>query len=203
MKDLWRKGGPLKRPFYSASMARDRFCQLRVALRFDLKSARDTKKDKLAAIRDLVDLVVKNFLKAYNPGANVCLDERLSPFRGRCSFKMYIPSKPAKYGIKVWMLVDCDSNYVYNFQIYVGKIDGKREVNQAHRVVMNMTKPLQSGHNVTFDNFFTSKSVAEDLLRRNITCLGTVNSKRTMIPANMLASNEESCLITFSCTQRT
>jgi len=34
------------------------------------------------------------------------IDETLVVFRGRCPFKMYIPSKPANYGIKVFSLVD-------------------------------------------------------------------------------------------------
>lgn len=37
----------------------------------------------------------------YNPGLEVTVDERLAPFRGCCSFKVYIPSKPGKYGRKI------------------------------------------------------------------------------------------------------
>lgn len=45
--------------------------------------------------------------KLYYPGENVTQDEQLVGFRGRCHFKQYILSKPAKYRIKIWTL--CDS----------------------------------------------------------------------------------------------
>jgi len=33
----------------------------------------------------------------------VCVDKQLALFRGRCPFKVYIPSKPGKYEIKIWV----------------------------------------------------------------------------------------------------
>ncbi|GBP30200.1 hypothetical protein EVAR_94508_1 [Eumeta japonica] len=35
--------------------------------------------------------------------AEITLDEQLLAFRGRCAFRQYIPNKPAKYGIKVFV----------------------------------------------------------------------------------------------------
>ncbi|KAL7402948.1 hypothetical protein ABVT39_022285 [Epinephelus coioides] len=57
----------------------------------------------------------------YNPGPEVTVDERLVPFRGRCPFKVYIPSKPGKYGIKIWAACDARSSYAWNMQAYMGK----------------------------------------------------------------------------------
>ncbi len=36
----------------------------------------------------------------YDPGPHITVGECLVPFRGR--FRQYMPSKPAKYGIKIW-----------------------------------------------------------------------------------------------------
>lgn len=64
----------------------------------------------------------------YNPGPEVTVDERLVPFRGRCPFKQYMPSKPGKYGIKIWAACDARSSYAWNMQVYTGKpIDGRPE----------------------------------------------------------------------------
>ncbi|KAL6465955.1 hypothetical protein MHYP_G00260880 [Metynnis hypsauchen] len=52
--------------------------------------------------RKIWDMWVERLPLMYNPGPEVTVDERLVPFRGHCSFKVYIPSKPGKYGIKIW-----------------------------------------------------------------------------------------------------
>ncbi|KAL4131458.1 hypothetical protein QTP88_008769 [Uroleucon formosanum] len=57
----------------------------------------------------------------YSIGEFGTIDETLVAFRGRCPFKMYIPSKPAKYGIKVFSLVDVKMSYTYNLEVYTGK----------------------------------------------------------------------------------
>ena len=49
------------------------------------------------------------------------MDEGLVKFNGRLSFKQYMPMKPDKFGIKVWMLADADNYYVPRFQVYLEK----------------------------------------------------------------------------------
>ncbi|GBP57547.1 hypothetical protein EVAR_40075_1 [Eumeta japonica] len=48
----------------------------------------------------------------YVPGTNVTIDEQLLAFRGRCKFRMYIPKKPAKYGVKLEMICDSGTKYM-------------------------------------------------------------------------------------------
>jgi hypothetical protein len=40
------------------------------------------------------------------PSYYLCIDETLYEFRGACSFRQFIPSKPARYGIKILCLVN-------------------------------------------------------------------------------------------------
>lgn len=35
-------------------------------------------------------------------------------FKGCCPFNMYLPSKPSKYGIKIIMVPDVSSKYLFN-----------------------------------------------------------------------------------------
>lgn len=155
-------------------------------LRFDNKDNREErgKEDKLAAIRELYELVVDRFKSSYNPSATLTIDERISPFKGRVGFKVYMPNKPNKYGIKLWLCVDAENYYVTNFEIYCGKIGEKSEVNQGENVVMKLTSHLNSGHNITTDNFFTSVPLALNLLQRKnpMTLLGTMKSNRKFMP---------------------
>ncbi|XP_053945681.1 uncharacterized protein LOC128855090 [Anastrepha ludens] len=63
----------------------------------------------------------------------------LFPYRGRTRFSQYIPSKPAKYGMKVWWVCDSVSNYPLKGIIYTGKPPGgQRETNQGEPVVMKL-----------------------------------------------------------------
>ncbi len=42
-------------------------------------------------------------------------------FQGRSSLKQYLPNKPVKRGIKVWVLADSQNGYFYNMQVYTGR----------------------------------------------------------------------------------
>lgn len=45
----------------------------------------------------------------------------LVPFLGRCPFRQFMQNKPAKYGIKVFCLVDYRMAYTWQMEIYDGK----------------------------------------------------------------------------------
>ena len=76
-----------------------------------------------------------NFQKSYVPNLDLTIDEQLVTFRGRCRFKMYIPSKPGSYGIKIWAMCDSPNSYLYNAKIYAGKIGEISEKNQGENIV--------------------------------------------------------------------
>lgn len=90
-------------PIYRACMSKNRFVAILRHLRFDDKTTRSSRRaqDKLAPIRDIWNDINKNLRKHYLPGNNLTIDEQLVPFRGRVSFRQYIPSKPDKYGMKM------------------------------------------------------------------------------------------------------
>ena len=101
------------------------------------------------------------------PSSFVCVDETLVGFRGRCPFRVYIPSKPHRYGIKIWSLCDNGTNYLCNLQVYLGKVGSTPEVHQGARVVADLAEPLfGSGRNITVDNFFTSYALGSLCWRR-------------------------------------
>lgn len=116
-------------------------------LRFDNRETR-ARSDKLAPIRDVWERWAQFLPLILNPGPEVTVDERLFTFQGKCPFRQYIPSKPGKYGIKIW------AAYAWNLQIYAGKaVSGIPEKKQGKRVFLDMITGLQ-GHNITCDNFF-------------------------------------------------
>ncbi|XP_035214470.1 uncharacterized protein LOC118188202 [Stegodyphus dumicola] len=110
--------------------------------------------DKLAPIRNVFKKFVENCKNVYSLGEYVTIDEKLEPFRGRCSFRQYILSKPAKYGIKVFALVDARTFYTSNLEIYAARQPtGPYSLdNGPPKVVQRLVEPiLNSGRNLTVD----------------------------------------------------
>ncbi|CAK9801677.1 PiggyBac transposable element-derived protein 4 [Anthophora quadrimaculata] len=105
-QDLWKQDTSFSRSCYAAIMSRDRFTNILKYIRFDESATRDERKstDKLAPLRQIVNVFTENCKKSYSATNTGCVDEQLMTFRGRCSFKVYMASKPGKYGIKIWTL---------------------------------------------------------------------------------------------------
>ena len=86
-----------------------------------------------------------------------------------------MPQKPAKFGIKFWMVCDTTTFFVLRAFPYVGREE--REVGFGDHVTFSLMQPYENtGLNVTTDNFFTSLSLARRLLQSNITMLGTMRA---------------------------
>lgn len=102
----------------------------------------------------------------------------LEAFRGRCKFRQNIANKPAKYGIKIYALVDARTFFTNNLGIYPDKQPpGEYDLgNDVASVVKCMTKPIdKSGRNVTMDNYFMDITLANDLYSNHrLTTVGTV-----------------------------
>ncbi|XP_046409246.1 piggyBac transposable element-derived protein 4-like [Ischnura elegans] len=168
-------------------MSRKRFHFILQSLRFDDKATRSDRKllDKLAPVREVFDIFVQNCRESYSLGEYVTIDEMLSKFRGRCAFRQYIPSKPGKYGIKIFSLADSKTFYTGNLEVYVGKQpEGPFYVsNSANDVVKRLVRPIaHSGRNITADNWFTSYELVLDLLKANLTYVGTVRKNKRQLP---------------------
>ncbi|KAJ8937972.1 hypothetical protein NQ314_011642 [Rhamnusium bicolor] len=139
-------------------------------IRFDDKTTRSERQrfDKLAAIREIFESFNSNLSKHYNLSVYTTIDEKLEAFRGRCSFRVYVPKKPNHYGIKIYALVDAKLFYTAKMEVYVGQQPpGPFEINTSNiALVPRLCEPIWgTGRNVTTDNFFTSTDVAELLLR--------------------------------------
>lgn len=184
------------RAIFRATMPLYRYAQISANLRFDDRLTRPGRfrDDRLAAFRTLWEMWVSRLPLLFNPGIDVCVDEQLVAFRGRCGFRQYMPNKPAKYGIKIWVTCDVATSYAWRMQIYTGKPPGSsREVNQGMRVTLQLTEGLQ-GHTVTCDNFFTSFALAEELLRRKLALVGTIRKNKPELPPQLLQLRQREIL---------
>ena len=134
-------------------------------------------------VRELWELFIQKCRTCYNPSANCTIDEQLVGFRGRCPFRVYMPQKLDKYGIKIWWSCDSATDYAFNGQVYLGREGNLPEVGLTRRVVEDLSRPIEhTGRNLTMDNFFTSIPLAQNLLTKGLTLLGTLKANKPEIP---------------------
>lgn len=105
---------------------------------------------------------------------------------GRLSFKQYLPAKPIKRGIKVWMRCDSENAFLTDFDIYLGKGTANSEHGLGHDVVTKLTRDLTGKYfRVFFYNYFTSVQLMQDLLADRIYACGTVRMNRRGFPDDL------------------
>jgi hypothetical protein len=120
----------------------------------------------------------------WTPNKQMTVDECMVMYKGQyCPIRQYMPLKPIRFGIKVWVATDALSKYLWNFEIYCGKGGNPHDVDndsdedsdggsssdaevtragieeglQGRNVVKSLMQDLVGrGHIVTTDNFFTS-----------------------------------------------
>ena len=99
-------------------MSRDHFDFLIRCLRMDDNLRLELRaNDIFIPVRKIWDMVINQCIINCEPGAHVKVDEELLTFRGRCLFRMYIPKKPSKYGLK--LVTMCDSGTKYKVLICI------------------------------------------------------------------------------------
>ncbi|XP_049927217.1 piggyBac transposable element-derived protein 4-like [Epinephelus moara] len=201
-RSLWNE--QTGRHIFRATMSVKMFGLISRILRFDdrLSKPRRRGADKLAAVREIWDLWTARLPLMFNPGVDICVDEQLVPYRGRCEFRQYMPMKPARYGLKMWVTCDVQTSYAWRVSVYTGREAGApAERNQGRRVVLEMTEGLR-GVTVTCDNFFSSFGLAEELLRRKIAMVGTMRKSRPELPPELLRVRRREVLSSiFAFTQ--
>ena len=87
----------------------------------------------------------------------------MTQFKGRCSFKQYLPLKPVKRGIKVWMRCDVSTGYTYDMNVYARR---KKRCEDAvgQRVVFALANTIKNQDvTLAFDRYFTSVRLMDTL----------------------------------------
>ena len=139
--------------------------------------------DRLGKVRPLIDHLSTKFAEVYQPHRDIAVDEAMIKFQGRSSLKQYMPLKPTKRGIKVWVAADSTNGYFSRFEVYTGKKGNTTEHGLGARVVKTLTSDFKGKHHhVYFDNFFTSLQLLEDLEKDQIYACGTARKDRKGFP---------------------
>ena len=124
----------------------------------------------------------KKFQLLISSHKSLHIDECLLLWKGYLAFKQYVPSKRREFGIKLFVICDCQTRVVLDFSIYTGSLtalEGNQSLEKSDPVVMTLMKPyLNKGHLLFLDNWYTSSILFEKLHELKTGPCGIVSKNR-------------------------
>ncbi|XP_069812926.1 piggyBac transposable element-derived protein 4-like [Dendropsophus ebraccatus] len=198
VRSYWATNVTNATPVFAAVMNRTRYEAIMRFMHFTDNSLipprSDPAYDRLCKLRPLLSLLQHSFFNLYTPSLNLSVDESLMSFKGRLSFRQYIPSKRARYGVKLYKICESSTGYTCGFFIYEGR---DRHLNPPGcpegigingKIVWQLMEPyLQKGYHVYTDNYYTSVPLYKALHEANTGACGTVRKNRTGLPQQLVS----------------
>ena len=175
----------LATPIFNKIMTANRFQILLKMLYFETDQGPDNKLKKNWLV---IEALRSSFKRLYKPGRFLDVDESLHMYKGRLSWKQYIPLKRARFGFKFFM--SCDINgYILDFIIYTGRDTNYSEkfsdLSLSSRIVLILVEDyLDLGHCVVMDSYYSSPERFLYLVKRKTDAVGTVRSNRKSLPTD-------------------
>ena len=191
------KAGPA---VFGATMSRDTFKFLISNIMFDDKNEREMNwpHDRFAAARVLFMMFNNNCTKYIIPSEYLAIDETLYPMRHQIAFRQYNPNKPAKYGLLFKSINDARFPFTYQATVYAGKPEsgnGPYYIDKTENYIKYLVTQIEKdislqGRNISMDRLYTSISIAEWLLEKKITVVGTLQTNRIEIPDKLKSTRD-------------
>ena len=137
---------------------------------------------KICSFREIFEEFNENCGKFLVPDEYLSLDETLHPTRRQISFKQFNPSQPAKYGILYKSINPCRYSFNYSTAVYFGNPKAELTSNYIPGTSQTVKYLIQNlechtnlvGINILHDRLYTSIPMAQWLLDRGITSVGTL-----------------------------
>lgn len=184
IQSYWSKDKSIETPYFKNVITRNRFIYIATNLRF---ASNDISNDPLMKIREVSDIIKKNFIHMYVPNKNISINESLMQCKSRLHYIQFIPTKRARFGIKFYKLCDSKTRYIHNFKICVGK-DRTNAGSASRNVVINLLKEsrlLYKGYCLFIDNWYSSPTLYRELYNMQTNVCGTVRISRKGMPREL------------------
>ena len=92
----------------------------------------------------------------------------------------------------MWVAADSSNGYFLDVQVYVGKESEAAEYGLGERVELDLTEQFRGkAHRVFCDNFFSSPTLFQELLRHDLYACGTVRQNRRGLPPQIRSTTLE------------
>ena len=181
-------------PFFLEVFSRRRFLQIHWMLHVKSPEPTTAPITRGSKMKNFVSYIQEKCLQNFTPRQNIAVDESTVGFKGRIAFKTYNPQKPSKWGLRVYVLSDSESGYVSAFEPYFGKTTtdslSRPDMPFTSRIVLHLVCKLLakvggSGYHVYTDRFYTSYTLAKELLQNRVHLTGTVQKNRVGLPSEI------------------
>ena len=192
-RDYW--AAATQQPFVTTAFSRTHFFSVVRNLRVnDPEDPEAESDDRLAKLRQLLDLMEGNILQYFYPMRELSVDEAMVTvgFKRRSIMRQHIARKASPTGFKVWMLVDISTNYVCAFDVYTGAKPRRKDEQMTQKVVTRLLARLEQNryHLIGMDKFFTSVALFEKLLAIGFYAVGAARADRELFPRQLAVSIE-------------
>jgi len=195
LQTLWAKTSPsiARLPSVSHIMPEYRFREIKryFHLNDNTKAAPSSSDlhDPLYKVRAVYQCLQERFRLHWKLGQFVSLDESMTAYKGRSSYKQYIRSKPIRWGFKFFCLADPMSGYFKEFLLYTGKTTVEENYGLCTDVVLHLvgkSRLENTGTIVVADNYYTSPLLVALLAQQGIGFIGTCQLTRKHVPSHLL-----------------
>lgn len=190
IQDYWSKDEMLRTPFFGNTMTKNKFLLIMSLFHLNNNDNQVPRGqdgyDPIFKVRRVYDHFRQKFEELYSPGENIAIDEGMIAWRGNLSFRVYMPDKPDKFGVKLFMLCDSTNGYCSRFEMYHGSQETQSDKGKIYDLVMRLINPyLGKGHKLYVDNYYTSPILFHDLFHRQTGACGTMRANRKGVPADL------------------
>ena len=194
MKYYWTKEHTGNIPFFGNIFKRERFFQIFWILHLNKNVSRNPNiTTRIQKVSNFIDYIDGKFREHFTPDREISIDESVIKFKGKISFLTYNPKKPTKWGIRIYVLSDSHTGYIYAMLPYYGSVSteilirpdlpvSSRIVLQLYHKLLNAI-PEAKGYHIFTDRYFTGIPLAQELLKLSCYLIGTLRTNRKYVPA--------------------
>ena len=182
IKDYWSTSEHFHTSFYGQLFLRERF----ESIYFSMLHVGEPNSPGCEKIEPFMKNLISEFQAAFYPFKEVSIDEMTVGCKGRFRYKQYNPMKPKKHHIKVFGLCDSSTGYVYNLFPYFGSktsfVIPEQYLGQSVKVFNTLLQPLDTGHHVFADRYYTSYELLKFMRDKSFHYTGTLQTNRKGFP---------------------
>ncbi|KAH9379192.1 hypothetical protein HPB48_000223 [Haemaphysalis longicornis] len=171
IRKYWSTDSVLRMDLVADSMPVNRFEELQRFLHFkDHSDTLSFQNDRVTQIRSVIDALNEAFFSGVDAEEYQSVDEMVIPFKGRSSVRQYLPSKPKRWGFKVWVRAGVSG---VNQGTTGGRSNVSSEIGTAG-VVIRLSEGLErKNYKLYADNVFRSMALLSKLREDGIFFAGT------------------------------
>ncbi|KFM65266.1 PiggyBac transposable element-derived protein 4, partial [Stegodyphus mimosarum] len=190
---FWSRNQFLETPIFGRLMSEKRYSLLMKFLHFTNDEEFDQNAHphpKLWKIWNIFEMVSSKFSSVYTPERDVCIDESMALYKGKLSWKHSESTKNYRMGIKLFLLCESFSGYIWKVLLYTGKETKFCSIYDDYALgtkcaMSLMHDLLQKGYCVAIDKFYLSHELAERLIELKTDVFGTINPNTKNLPLGL------------------